>query len=333
MKQEYLISDEAEKRLIEEHQFEQKSDILETLKLKSKTEKIQDTDAWIICFSTESNSESAARELSTVDEWIRNNSSAKVLTNGCSAYFNRFLFPLINDFERDLRKLLYITSAIHKNETATQNINALEEKDLGTIFGILFADAELTKQIKKVLGDRNQILTRADITRIIETCEESTVWNSLFGEASVPTLRKRFLEVRESRNHVMHAHNIDYKTFVKIRTLYAKINSEIQEAISTFTGKKNSISPYFNESLHEAIESYSNAIESSTSKYTQLKETISKIVRDSLYSEEIKEISEFIRNRTMHYGNQISDSDEKNADNRKDDDLTDMNDNNDKTTN
>lgn len=69
--------------------------------------------------------------------------------NESAAYFNKSLYPYFNEFERKLRKLLYLKSALQHDATASQNIKELESKDLGTIFELLFTDTQFIKDVKK----------------------------------------------------------------------------------------------------------------------------------------------------------------------------------------
>ena len=79
---------------------------------------------------------------------IVENFAPTVLINESLAYFNRKLFPYINEFERKLRKFLYLKSAIYTGEKRIENIRDLESKDLGEIFVLLFTDAEFVKASK-----------------------------------------------------------------------------------------------------------------------------------------------------------------------------------------
>lgn len=251
MRQEYLINGREEKTIILAHRFEleQKDDINEDLKIIRDIYEIPDAEAWIFAYSMKSNSEEAAKILSRVDEWVLKNSQAIILTNESSAYFNRILFPLINDFERSLRKLLYLMSTKHNDNSYVQDIKKLEEKDFGFIFNFLFCDNEFTEKVRQIIKKKNRNFTKREILKDIETIDELIVWDRLVGKELVPSLSLNFIEVKDGRNHVMHAHNIDYKTFSDIRKLYNKINKEIEDAIAQVAGKQIVIPIHFNKIL------------------------------------------------------------------------------------
>ena len=260
MLQEYLISNATEKETISKHVFEQKQDIKKELKINSHIEEIFDTEAWVVSYSTLSNGEEAAKLLSKVDEWVRNNTQAIVLTNESSAYFNKSLFPIINDFERGLRKLLYLMSAKRKDEKSAQNIKDIEQWDLGKLFDFLFLDPEFSKNVRQLVREKSCNFTKEELFNDISRIAEVTCWDTLLGKDVVPSLRNRFFEVRKDRNHIMHAHNIGYKEFLEIKKLFTKINSEIGQAIDKIVGKRTRVDPNFNESLSEALEAYTKAI-------------------------------------------------------------------------
>ena len=96
-------------------------------------------DSFFISVSQNGNSEQSAKKLSDLNDKVTDLKPI-VLTNGSAAYFNKMLFPLVNNFERKLRKLLYASSAISQNKKDT--IANLEELDFGEIFELLFLDRE-----------------------------------------------------------------------------------------------------------------------------------------------------------------------------------------------
>jgi hypothetical protein len=91
-------------------------------------------------FSVEGDNEEVAKILSKLDDTIRERFHVTILESGCAAYFNKRLYPLINNFENKLRKLLYLTSAINEKSESDNNITNLEGQTLGQIFMLLFID-------------------------------------------------------------------------------------------------------------------------------------------------------------------------------------------------
>lgn len=125
MVQEYLfVSDEYR----DEIQVLDKPDKVEII-----IEDIENNKCWIAKISMPGENEKAAIALSKMDTEIVEKYKPAVLTNGSSAYFNKTLFPLINEFERKLRKLLYLASALQIDGASGDNIQNLEIQDLGTI--------------------------------------------------------------------------------------------------------------------------------------------------------------------------------------------------------
>ena len=105
---------------------------------------------FIVAIEMKSNSGDAAKKLSDINDNVIEVASPTVLSNGAAAYFNKTLFPLVNDFERKLRKLLYAASALKSGEKDT--IGKLEEQDFGTIFDTLFLDRKYWDRVKGFVG-------------------------------------------------------------------------------------------------------------------------------------------------------------------------------------
>lgn len=196
-------------------------------------------DSWISLFSHESNSEDSAILLSKLNIKIMENHSPTVLTNESSQYFNKRLFPLLNDFERKLRKLLYLYISINPSLEGTERIKDLEKLDFATIFKHLFTDELFYKHLKKQITDVANKLTKKEIIDMIAEMEENCLWGKLIGNDRVSNLVKQPSLVRSMRNSVMHAHNIDHTEYKKSKKLYEKINQELDTEIGALTGKEH----------------------------------------------------------------------------------------------
>ena len=216
--------------MIQEYLFKDKS-ISDSLKeyggnkVKLNTIDIENTQCFIACFHVSGENEENAMVLSKLDDDIKKFSPI-VLSNESSAYFNRRLFPLINEFERKLRKLLYLKSAMYEGNLPTDNIKNLESYDFGKIFDILFIDPSFNKATKDVLNNKNWKFTKAEIMDSINKLAENRPWDYLVGQG-VPSFRNNYSDVKQYRNDVMHAHNINYVTYKKANKLFNEINKDI----------------------------------------------------------------------------------------------------------
>lgn len=211
-----------------------------------------DIEVSIIKYEIDKNNLAAAKKLSSIEQDIlKIDDKLIILESGSSRYFNGILYPLVNDMERKLRKLLYL-AAIHSNDSQTEIVRDIEMKDFGQIYKLLFVDYNFIKATKNIAknGIKGELdggtFTKAEIINAIYSLKEVTTWDNILNEKAVPTLRNKFPLVKEYRNDVMHAHNIDFEKFKNAKELYRTINSELDKEIN-----KISISPV-NELLTEA---------------------------------------------------------------------------------
>ena len=207
---------------------------------KSVTKSIYDVenaDCWILTLKTQETSAHAAELLSDLHDHIVENYEPIVITNECSAYYNQVLFPLFNDFERQLRKLLYLKSALNQTEGNETIIRNLEEQDLGSIFEMLFTDTDFINSAKQQINEKSWKYTKEEILQILNGIPENTLWGQLIGADCVPTLRKNFSEIRKFRNDTMHAHNMSSAAFKKAEELIRSVNREIDSEISSVIGR------------------------------------------------------------------------------------------------
>ena len=219
---------------------------------------IDNSTCWIVTYSLPGENEDCAKVLCRVNEYVIANFTPMVLTNESAAYFNKKLFPYINEFERKLRKLLYLKSAIYNGVKKVDNIRDLESKDLGEIFELLFTDAEFVKSVKTKVNDKTWQYTKKEIISALESIAEDTIWNALLGKESVTSLSKNFLIVKNYRNDVMHAHNIDVRTFRDAKKLFTEINQQLDKEIGLIIRKAEenpdeTTDSGFNDTLSKAL--------------------------------------------------------------------------------
>lgn len=247
MIQEYLLQDENIKKNISDYKPE---------KASIKLYQVEKGKCWYAQIFVNGSNEQAARDLSDIDMYVQEHFAVTLLRSDCSAYFTNKLYPLLSSFERTLRKLLYIFSAINNDDESAKNIKELEKKTIGQIFTMLFIDDAFVSKIKeRIKGANPDIFSKDDILKLISSVDEKTVWDSLMGDDIVPTLRKNFQEVRSIRNNVMHAHNINWNEYENSRKLLRKIIKEMDTTLDDVSIKESIATkkPSYNHTLSDAL--------------------------------------------------------------------------------
>ena len=209
----------------------------------------------ILSVVIDGNSEPSAKKASDLNDKILPFEPI-ILTNSSAEYFNVKLYPLINRFERKLRKLLYAASTLQKDQSNA--ITDLEKKDFGEIFSLLFRDADYQKRVKAYVNggkDPGWNGFSSELLQHLKTEKEDLLWDKLLPE-QVPTLRKDFSKVQKLRNDVMHAHNISKKEFSDSQKLFKIINTELDEAINSLCEGKLIPPESYNYELTEALKIY-----------------------------------------------------------------------------
>lgn len=198
---------------------------------------IKNTPLWTATYSVSNKNEESAKMLSDVHAFLIQYSPI-VLSCESAAYYNKKLFPLINDLERKLRELLYLAVSISDDKTAQSILINLEEKDFGEIFDLLFIDLNFIAVLKSNVNATKEgeffgksRYTKNEIQEYLNGLKEDAVWDRILGKNVAPTLRKRFRDVQTYRNDVMHAHNINEEIFELAQDLFVRINNELDDAI------------------------------------------------------------------------------------------------------
>lgn len=242
---EYLISDE------------QNADaclaIIDQTKAVANKKQLIDSH-YIVTAFLKSDSDTSAIALSKLHEDIMSAVDCTVLTDESSAYYDRVLFPLINEFERKLRKLLYSASVI--NGVGNNQIADLESKDFGELFTLLFRDDEYWKNVKVFVNDQKKGTVgwqgfAGELQRFLQSATEQPLWDRLL-PGKAPLLRESFSDVQKYRNDVMHAHYIKRKDYRDIKRLFTNINDEIDEAIESLANGAL-VPETYNEDLENAL--------------------------------------------------------------------------------
>lgn len=87
---------------------------------------IPNTELLYFCIEIVGDNKDNARILSEINDILLEDDEIIVVSNEASEYFNKTLFPLINAFERKLRKLLYLATI--DNTNYKDKIQMLEKK-------------------------------------------------------------------------------------------------------------------------------------------------------------------------------------------------------------
>lgn len=211
---------------------------------------IPNTELLYFCIEIVGDNKDNARILSEINDILLEDDEIIVVSNEASEYFNKTLFPLINAFERKLRKLLYLATA--DNTNYKDKIQMLEKKDLGTIFGMLFVDEKFTQDTLKWMNSNKHLMSKEEILKYIKDHDEESLWSELFSKSDDDILKENYMLVKTIRNDVMHAHNINYETYSIAKKLFEQLNEELDNQIDN-CGIVESRKNQFNITLSEKL--------------------------------------------------------------------------------
>ncbi|MBO5395962.1 MAG: hypothetical protein J6A97_03675 [Clostridia bacterium] len=280
MIQEYLFVGDEHKAEVEKYAYKT---------VKTEIYDIENSDCWIATFSLDGENEKSATALSIVHEYVMSHFRPTVLSNGCSAYYNKALYPHFNEFERKLRKLLYLKSALSNDKKDSETIKDLESKDFGEIFTLLFSDAQFVQNVKKSVNDKTWQFTKDEILTALQHITENTLWDKLIGENAVPLLRTDFAKVKDYRNDVMHAHSMNSSSFSSAMKLVKKINEQLDIEIGKIIVEKmpeTQSGEDFNTAISVAIKDMDAAKQTKSwqEQLAEIQATISSIKGDGIIS-------------------------------------------------
>jgi len=237
--------------------------------------------AYFVTASSDGYSLDAAKKLSNVEKQINAIKPDQCIVDECSEYYNKALYPLTNSFERKLRQYLYIAKYVLDIDKS-EKITDLEKLDLGKIYNLILTDEKFMGKIKsRVSNDMG--ISKGDLLALIDNTPENSIWSQLFPD-SAKDVGKHFLEIKDIRNDVMHAHNIDYVRFIHSKNLLTKCNDELDKAIDELlNGKKKENTESVQEALARIVDVFSqqmtalNGLEGATRTLLEMEEKLPKL--------------------------------------------------------
>lgn len=146
-----------------------------------------------------------------------------IITDGVSSYFCKRLYPEIANFERSLRKVLYIASLKSNDLDIIKKCKDIEELEFARIYQILFSDENYVKKAKIIVNSNSPAYSKQDILKQLNNISESSLWDKLFN-GQYEYISENFLDIKDGRNKVMHSRSISYAEFLTIKNILSKSN-------------------------------------------------------------------------------------------------------------
>lgn len=193
-------------------------------RISIKDYKMRTEGCWRVVLETVGNNADDAKILSELNSTIKDNYNPTVLTNNSADFYTRLLYPMVNGFERLLRKYLFIR-AVNSDEKTRKEILGLEKMDFGQIYDFLFVDQGFKK---KTMSKLSNARTKKEMLTVIKESEEKIVWDTVTENGKLKIIRDNFDNIRKIRNDVMHSHDISCEEYEDAHALYSEANKQLE---------------------------------------------------------------------------------------------------------
>lgn len=283
---EYLFFDKTQRKSVESfnHELETSYDNNENLPFQITYRDFEKLECWTVRYEGSEDDEAAARQISEISSRMCQEFSPTILTDESSEYFNKTLYPLVNKFERLLRKFLYLKVSQCDEEKFRSVITDIDQKDFGDIYTILFVDSNFRADAKDRIKKLN---TQAEMIQAINALQENTVWHILVGDTALSIIKDNFNLLKEYRNDVMHAHNIKWEKYKKAKELFTDANIELENELNRLLQSPSMLpmSVKTISTLYEKMMSFSISTEKVLSSLAPALEKVAKIADASVPTE------------------------------------------------
>lgn len=185
----------------------------------------------IFSFSKSGDNETTAKKLDEIKNQVFKSLDANnlfVITDGVSSYFCQRLYPQMANFERGLRKVLYLASIKSKDEKALVVCKQIEQQEFAQIYQMLFSDTDYVVEARKIVNSKSPELSKHDIIKQLNGISESTLWDKLFnGQYSY--IPENFLDIKDGRNKTMHSRSVSFDEYSAIKNNLDKANKILKQ--------------------------------------------------------------------------------------------------------
>lgn len=216
----------------------------------------------IFSFSRNGDNETTAKKLDEIKNAVfqsLNPSNLFVITDGASSYFCQRLYPQMANFERGLRKVLYLASIKSKDEKVITMCKQIEQQEFAAIYQMLFSDTTYVTEARKIVNSKTPELSKHDIIKQLNGLPESTLWSKLFN-SQYSYIPENFLEIKDGRNKIMHSRNVSFEDYSATKNHLDKSNKILNQIEFDVLGKENFSSYEVLISIAEALGAISKAV-------------------------------------------------------------------------
>lgn len=152
----------------------------------------------------------------------------RILCDDASAMFGRLLYPALCEFETRLRSAVIIAMCADEANFDNSLVTELESTDLGWLNCQLLEEHFATRAAA-VFGDKT--LGKRELIERIEAIDDGPLWDRLFCNGELVSVRGKFGLIRARRNDVMHFHTISYKAYSNAAEALMLVNEELEAYI------------------------------------------------------------------------------------------------------
>ena len=298
MKLEYLFLDKNNKEEVLSHNYtiENQAKSAQPIIVTTKDQEFSGSEKWTFLITANKDNEQTAKHLSNINDYIKEFNPI-VLINESAEYFNKSIYPLANQFERKLRKLLSLKCSLYneneyKNKELKQSskriLKEIESMTYNSIYTHLFTDKSFISRLRDVINNKDS--SREYYQTKMNDIPETVLWDVIM-DNSDNYIKNNFLLLNDYRNDVMHAHNITYSDYKLHRKAFEKAIESVDGEISKIIQYPDSadvtkmvINSLFNKIDIEKLQSSIQAINGLTSNidipsfdYDKIKDIINNI--------------------------------------------------------
>lgn len=250
---------------------------------------------------------SIAEVLDTIHQKIFSHDEKKnydiiISYDGLSKYYCDRLYPLLNEFERQIRNLIFklltrsfgalwlditttqeqqnnIKAKLQISSKSLRNQKMIEEalyemdiKDLENYLFVPWSDMTLLELCTdEFTNEKLKKLSQKEAIELIRNLRPVSIWDRYFAkEVTIPNLQDKLNSIRKYRNKVAHAKYLHKADYTACKAILSEILPQLETAIQDVSVEK-----YDTKQLHEFIRGMANTCTSVIKRELEIGRTLS----------------------------------------------------------
>lgn len=183
----------------------------------------------VITFECETDGIGAAKKLAAFRDELPKKSHTHLIEDEPSLKLCEKLYPLLAHYERELRKAITLAMCTEEKNFSDRIVNGLSDSTLSGLGVQLFYDSKFDYDTRTLITEKKTKISKAELLKEIKQIEEKTVWDDIFSNEPLESVKGHYDRLCTIRNDVTHHQTISPSEYEEARRLLSSSIAELEK--------------------------------------------------------------------------------------------------------